>query len=185
MRGPATFECNIYAVSKIRRTVSRKTPGIRPRVPGAVISFDLPYYQEPDYNGDRYYMIFTYMSTGTRFLFSLATKSEIRDTLRHLKSFLWTSFGIRITMLISNNDPAMYDSYINKESLEDGIRLIQSAPSTPTQNSHPKRSGGVVEEKFRVIKRQSNFPGDLKPGIIRAAVYLLNRTPIHRNDGDG
>ncbi|KAI8662376.1 Reverse transcriptase Ty1/copia-type domain-containing protein [Fusarium sp. Ph1] len=35
------------------------------------------------------------------------------------------------------------------------------------------------------MKQQSNLPGDLEPEIVRAAVYLLNRTPIHRSDGDG
>jgi hypothetical protein len=56
-----------------------------------------------------------------------------------------------------------------------------SAPNTQAQNGGAERSGGVVKEKARANRLGANLPRDMWPEIVRATVYLHNRTPNYRN----
>ena len=57
------------------------------------------------------------------------------------------------------------------------IGLEPSTPDTQTQNGGAERSGGVIEDKLRIIRLYANLPWELWREIVRAAVYLHNRTP--------
>jgi hypothetical protein len=59
--------------------------------------------------------------------------------------------------------------------------LEPSAPDTQAQNGGAERSGGVVKDKSRTIRIDANLPWELWPEIVRATVYLHNRTPNYAN----
>ena len=62
------------------------------------------------------------------------------------------------------------------------IRLEPSAPDTQAQNRGVERSGGVIKDKARTMRLEANLPWEMWPEIVRAAVYLHNRTPRSLND---
>ncbi|RYP15656.1 hypothetical protein DL767_010301 [Monosporascus sp. MG133] len=57
------------------------------------------------------------------------------------------------------------------------IRLEPSAPHTQAQNGGAERSGGVIKEKATAMRSGAKLPSFLIVYILKAAVYLYNRTP--------
>jgi hypothetical protein len=57
------------------------------------------------------------------------------------------------------------------------VRIEPSTPNTPAQNGGAERSGGVIASKARAMRAGVRLPEELWPEIVRAAVYLNNRTP--------
>lgn len=60
---------------------------------------------------------------------------------------------------------------------EDGLIAERTAPDTPDQNGPSERSGGIITSKARRLRIDAKLPEDLWPECIRAAVYLMNRSP--------
>lgn len=60
---------------------------------------------------------------------------------------------------------------------DSGILLEQSAPYTKSQNGSAEHSGGVIIIKSRCMRIEARLPEELWPEVVRAAAYLINRTP--------
>lgn len=178
--GPTTVECEVCAVSKPRRVISRLAPEGRPWGPGASIAFDLDYYPNQCYNGDKYWCIFTCITTNMRFFYSFARKEQSRDALMQFRSFLGLQFGMKMKLLQSDGERSLLTTQVRDELAKDGVLLYESAPSTPSQNGFAERSGQTVKEKARALQQESQLPLDLHNEIFRTSVYLLNRTPMER-----
>ena len=61
-----------------------------------------------------------------------------------------------------------------------GIILETSAPYTPAQNGSAERSGGVIINRARELRRQGQLPANLWPELVKTAAHLLNRSPIRQ-----
>ncbi|KAM4061401.1 integrase core domain-containing protein [Hirsutella rhossiliensis] len=91
-------------------------------------------------------------------------------------------YGIKLINLASDGEKALLTKELVKFIEGLGIRVFQSAPSTPTQNGHAERSGAVVKERARLMNLDSRIPEELWTETYRTAVYLLNRTPLKGSD---
>ncbi|KAM4064374.1 integrase core domain-containing protein [Hirsutella rhossiliensis] len=117
-----------------------------------------------------------------RFYYALKSKTEVRDAFKKLTSMLETQYGIKLINLATDGEKALLTKELVKFIEGLGIRVFQSAPSTPTQNGHAERSGAVVKERARLMNLDSRIPEELWTETYRTAVYLLNRTPLKGSD---
>ncbi|KAM4057712.1 reverse transcriptase (RNA-dependent DNA polymerase) [Hirsutella rhossiliensis] len=182
LQGPTTCSCQICATGKAKREVSRKTPSLRPKGPGVQVSFDLHPGPITAYNGEKNFALFTCMDTSMRFYYPMERKTGIRDIFNNFVALLETQYGVKMTTLVTDGERALLTTEQIDYMTNRGIRVIQSAPSTPTQNGHAERSGAIVKEKARVMRLDSKLPEELWPEIYRTAVYLLNITPFESYD---
>ena len=60
----------------------------------------------------------------------------------------------------------------------EGIILETSAPYTPAQNGTAERSGGVIINRAREMRLQSNLPANLWLELVCTDARLLNRSPV-------
>lgn len=63
-----------------------------------------------------------------------------------------------------------------------GIVVSHSIPGHPEQNGPAERSGGVILEMSRRLRIEGQFPEQLWPEFVSAAVWILNRTPTYVKD---
>src|SRR5438876_1118125 len=61
--------------------------------------------------------------------------------------------------------------------MSEGLEFETSMPYSPEQNSSAECSGGVIVTKSHCIRIKASLPEDMWPETVKAAAYLLNRTP--------
>lgn len=175
--GPKQHECTICARGKASRDVSRKAPRHIPYGPGKAFSLDLHYADCIAYNGHRYWVVYTCMTTGMRFFYSMERKDQLPETTVQFKHWIRKQFGMEIQLFWSDNEKALIHHQDVAAMKATGTELRLSAPSVATQNGHAERSGAVIKTMERCLFNDSNLPGDLWVEVARTACYLLNRTP--------
>ena len=95
---------------------------------------------------------------------------NLEEVLRRVKHTL----GAQVVMFRSDNEKAAVFNHTLKNL---GIKHMVSAPNVPAQNGAAEASGKSIITKARCLTSESGLPKDLWPWLVRAAVYLLNRTP--------
>jgi hypothetical protein len=95
--------------------------------------------------------------------------------------FLKVQFNVTVKIIESDNKIFSVKADVEQWCQTQGIKIEPSAPDTQAQNGGAERSGGVIKEKARAMRLDSNFPWQMWPEIVRAAVYLYNRTPNYSN----
>ena len=63
---------------------------------------------------------------------------------------------------------------------QEGLTIEQSAPYTPQQNGAAEQSGGVIITKARTMQIEAHLPEEIWPEPVKAARYLVNRTPSNQ-----
>lgn len=179
IRGPTTVECDACGVSKAKRQI-RRFPREVHEGPGLHLAIDFHDFQ-------RGFGRFTSMMLVTDrwsgfiwdYYFQNRTAKSIIKALTNLLNLLERQYGIKPKQVDCDNE--IFDRKPEvRRFLEDpprSIRIEPSAPYTGAQNGAAERSGGVIEERSRAMRKSANLPDALWPEITRAAVYLHNRTP--------
>ena len=105
------------------------------------------------------------------------TKNQptILKFLQELNTFS-TRVNRPLRILHSDNDTA-YAKDFARYLRESSITWNTSAVYTPAQDP-AERAGGMIVTTARSMRVASKLPQDMWPEIVKAAIYLLNRTPI-------
>jgi hypothetical protein len=95
--------------------------------------------------------------------------------------FLKKQYNITVKIIECDGEITTTKPEVARWCTTKSIRLEPSAPDTQAQNEGAERSGGVIKDKARTTRLDANLPWELWPEIVRAAVYLYNRTPRYSN----
>ena len=95
--------------------------------------------------------------------------------IRHI-GFCRNQLGIRIRAFMTDGERSL-GNIIKSYCAEEGIVFQETVPGTPEQNGFSERAGGVIILIARRLIKDANLPKNLWPEAMRAAVYILNRTP--------
>jgi hypothetical protein len=104
------------------------------------------------------------------------TADSIIDCLKHFIHLWESTYRTKIQVFEVDNEFTTLKPKI-KEFLESKhFKVEPSAPYTQAQNGFAERIGAIIKAKARAMR--GRLPEELWPEIVRAAVYLYNRTPI-------
>lgn len=106
---------------------------------------------------------------------------SIIKQLSTLVLFMKVQYNVTVKIIESDNEIFSVKADVAKWCSAQGIKIEPSAPDTQAQNGGAERSGGVIKEKARAMRLDSNLTWQMWPEITRAAVYLYNRTPNYAN----
>lgn len=109
----------------------------------------------------------------------------LKATLTQHVNFMKRQYGVTVKVIESDNEIGYArgrETMTLKWMKSQGIAFEPCAPNTPAQNGGAERSGGVVKEKARANRLSANLPWDMWPEVVRATVYLHNRTPNYQNE---
>ncbi|KAJ3551762.1 hypothetical protein NPX13_g11286 [Xylaria arbuscula] len=153
----AMTDCDACAQAKLRRQV-RRTKQIRPSKPRIRIAIDFHDFEK-----------------------TTQTESVIAAIERLIKH-LWNRYQVKVKVIKYDNEILKHEDSL--EALRDTfpdyeITFKPSAANTQGQNGAAERSGGVIKDKARAMRLSSNLPKSLWPEIMKAAIYLYNRSPKH------
>ncbi|KAJ3554331.1 hypothetical protein NPX13_g10642 [Xylaria arbuscula] len=178
----AMTDCDACAQAKLRRQV-RRTERIRPSKPGIRIAIDFHDFEKTTYSNNSM-MIATDRYSGytwDHFFKNRQTESVIA-ALERLIKHLWNRYQVKVEVIKCDNEILKHEDGL--EALRDTfpdheITFEPSAANTQGQNGAAERSGGVIKDKARAMRLGLNLPKSLWPEIMKAAIYLYNRSPKH------
>ena len=105
------------------------------------------------------------------------THRSKNDALKHFKKYIKNRY-IKDMVIVHLDGERTLGGDFDLWTHEDGLIAERTAPDTPDQNGPSERPGGIVTSKARRLRIDAKLPEDLWPESIRAAVYLMNRSPI-------
>lgn len=180
IRGLTTVECQACGVSKAKRAIRRQAREVE-QEPGARLAIDFHDY-EPDDKAFCRQMLVTDRFSGMIWDYYLKDHSaeSINIALHSILGILERQYGMRAKVIECDNEITMVRPSVGAYLQSLQIRLEPSPVYTQSQNGAAERSGGVVKEKARAMCSGANLPEMLWKEIVRAAVYLLNRTPRYQ-----
>jgi Pol polyprotein len=180
LRGPTTVECDVCATSKIKRQI-RREPRELTEGPGERLAIDFHDFQE-GLGSYTSLMLITDRCSGLIWDYYLQdrTANSIITCFNSLFQILETRYSIKPKVIECDNEITEVKPRIRIFLENKALKIEPSAPNTQSQNGGAERSGGVVKEKINAMRASSKFPAFLWPEIVRAAVYLYNRTPKYQ-----
>jgi reverse transcriptase-like protein/Pol polyprotein/gag-pre-integrase-like protein len=156
------------------RQVSRR-PHAREKTPFTRVYYDL--IQMPiAYNGDQWITHLLDEATYTQYAYTHKNKNDTLSCLEHFRKYIKHRYG-RDLVIVHLDGERTLGSDFDTWTMDGGILPERTAPDTPDQNGPSERSGGVIVGKARRLRIDALLPEDLWPEFIRAAVYLMNRSP--------
>jgi hypothetical protein len=183
IKGITTVQCNACGKAKTKRQV-RRTPRVNDQGPGERLAIDFHTYEEGSSTKEKSQMLVTDRYSG--FLWDFYFKDNrlgktIISFLDTMVRFLEQQYNIGVKVIECDGEIATTKPEVSRWCTARSIQLEPSAPDTQAQNGGAERSGGVIKDKARTIRLDANLPWELWPEIVRAAVYLHNRTPNYSN----
>ena len=129
------------------------------------------------FNGDEWILHFLDDATRLNFVYTLPVKSLTTDSVQEFITWVRRRFGYEVKIFRTDNETSLgkrFTTWIK----EKGYTVESSTPYTPEQNGAVEKSGHAIIVKARSIRIAANLPENLWPEVVKAAGYLLNRTPI-------
>lgn len=168
--------CQVCQVTKAHRQISRRATG-QTYGPYGRVHFDLIHINE-GYNGDRW--ITHFYIDGMRFhaAYTHESKNGVQFAVKDFLPYARHVLGIPLKAVKFDNERSVSHD-MERIIRENGFVIEHSVRATPEQNGHAERSGGVVIQRARSLLEDAGLPKNLWPEAIRAAVYILNRSPTH------
>ena len=83
---------------------------------------------------------------------------SIIKLLNSFVQFLKVQFNVTVKIIESDNKIFSVKADVEKWCSAKGIKIEPSAPDTQAQNGGAERSGGVIKEKARTMRLDSNLP---------------------------
>ncbi|EED14304.1 conserved hypothetical protein [Talaromyces stipitatus ATCC 10500] len=168
-------KCEVCAITKIRKKISRvpMTPPTRPfqKLFVDIIVMNLAM------NKDSYALHAVDPYTKFHILTTTRTKS-VNFNLENMIEEIEHTFKTRIEEIQLDGESSLNGISFRDYSQKRKIRLIVTVPDTPEQNGPSERAGGIISMKSRSLIQEANLPQGLWPEAMKAAVWILNRTPI-------
>ncbi|KAF7136791.1 hypothetical protein CNMCM5793_006309 [Aspergillus hiratsukae] len=180
IRGPTTVECDACGIAKMKRQI-RRTPKDIEEGPGLQLAIDFHDF-EKGYQDFRSLMLVTDRWSGLVWDYYLQdrTSDTIIKALEDLFRTLKHQYNIIPKIIECDNEIVTQKPQVYAFICSKGIKFEPSAPNTQSQNGGAERSGGVIKDKARAMREGAKLPAFLWPEIVRAAVYLFNRTPHYQ-----
>jgi len=177
--GPSTTECETCAVGKAHKIVSRR-PSPEAEKPFDRIHWDMIHFHE-GFNGDKYASHFLDDKTRMNWVFTHSEKTQkvLLNIFEEFAEYIKRQFERKIKIFRNDNESALGNDF-KAWTRREGIDLETSVPYSPEQNGSAERSGGVIVAKARCIRIHANLPEEMWPETVKAAAYLVNRTPTKR-----
>ena len=179
---PKTHECEVCALSKMHRIVSRSTyiEEISPtNSPFFRISYDLiPMIKA--LNGHQWISHFACMSHDFNIIYTHRSKSEAQQIVPQAIKLISNRFNAKVVFLRSDGERTLGSQFRDFIS-NMGITYEPSAPDTPDQNGHSEKKGHLICMKARALRIEANLFEYLWPWIVQTTDYLMNRTPMKKH----
>ena len=132
--------------------------------------------QEDSIGGARYFCTFKDDFSHYRRVYFLRNKSEVKDKLKDFLSFVETSSGNNVKILLTDGGKE-YDNHEVRAILNAaGIEHRKTAPYAPQQNGVAERENSFIVESARSMIHAKGLPLKLWAEAVNTAVYVLNRT---------
>jgi hypothetical protein len=162
----------------------RRAPRTNNEGPGERIAIDFHSYEDRSSTKEKSQMLVT--DRFSRFLWDFYHKDNrpaktIILFLGTIVRFLKKQYNITVKTIECNGEITTTKPEVARWCTAQSIQLEPSAPDMQAQNGGAERSGGVIKDKARTMRLDANLPWELWPEIVRAAVYLYNRTPRYSN----
>ena len=183
IRGLTTAKCDACGRAKLRRQI-RRQPRNLTEGPGERIAIDFHDYEADSSTGEKSQMLITDRFSGFAWDLYFKDNRPARSIIKLLSTFVLfmkVQYNTTVKAIESDNEIFSVKADVEKWCSAQGIKIEPSAPDTQAQNGGAERSGGVIKEKARTMRLDSNLPWQMWPEIVRAAVYLYNRTPNYAN----
>lgn len=183
IKGITTVQCNACGRAKTKRQI-RRTPRTNYEGPGERLAIDFHSYEDASSTKEKSQMLTSDRYSGFLWDFYFKdnrTAKSIIFFLDIIVRFLKVQYNITVKVIECDGEIATTKPEVGRWCTTRSIRLECSAPDTQAQNGGAERSGGVIKDKSRTIRLDANLPWEMWPEIVRAAVYLHNRTPNYNN----
>src|SRR5256714_8466395 len=177
LKGPSTCECEVCAVSKMHKIVSRR-PRDRATIPFQKVHWDLIYHDEEGWNKEWYTSHFQDDCTRFHIVYTIRDKTQatLLSTFEQLYAYVERQFGICIQTFMMDHEPGLGNEFDNwAQPL--GIRVDNSAVDTPDQNGAAERAGGVILTKARAMRIGARLPANAWSELEPMAAHIANRQP--------
>lgn len=183
IQGIPTVKCDACGKAKLRRQI-RRNPRDLTEGPGERVAIDFHDFEADSSTGEKSQMLITDRISNFAWDFYFKDNRPARSIIKLLSNFVLfmkVQFNITVKVIESDNEIFSVKPEVGRWCSAQGIRIEPSAPDTQAQNGGAERSGGVIKEKARTMRLDSNLPWQMWPEITRAAIYLYNRTPNYAN----
>ncbi|KID83774.1 reverse transcriptase family protein [Metarhizium guizhouense ARSEF 977] len=185
IKGPTTVQCTACGTSKATEIISRRESPHRSRQPFYRVFIDI--FEFPAaYNGRRYVLLITDEFSGMMFSWSLTSKPEVSKAIKDFEARIKRHTGASICKIRIDNERAIINLPFQRDSefqiwaTEAGIDIELPPPQTKEPTGGAERPGGINQVRMRCVIGQ--LPQELWPEFYRAAVWIHNILPRHRND---
>ena len=152
-----------------------RVPSQRATKPFERVHFDL-IQLELAYNGDQWALHFVDDFSSMNFAKTLPSKAGLLESVKEFVQFIKTRYDCTVRILHMDNESSLRTQFVNWTQ-EMGITVEFTAPYSPSQNGRAERAGGMILARMRALALESKLPKRLWPEIIKAAIYLINRSP--------
>lgn len=131
------------------------------------------YFEEPTYDGFRYFVTFIDEFTHFTVVYLLKHKSDVLSSFQLCKAMASAHFGQKIACLRSGTE--YYGNEFVQLCGSERIQIVATVPYTPQQNGVSERMNRTLMDKARTMVHESNLPKEFWGEAIYAATYLTNR----------
>lgn len=172
--------CEVCQLTKSKRQISRRTTGT-PYGKCGRIHFDLVQI-DPGYNGDRWMTHFYLEGVRLHAAYTHEKKNGCQDAVGQFVALAKKQWNLPIRAFRYDNELSAgrtVEDFLSNE----GFIIEHSVVGTPEQNGFAERSGGVVITVARTLIADAGLPKNLWPEAVRAAVWIINRSPTKLPDG--
>lgn len=173
-------KCEVRQLTKSKRQISRRTTGT-PYGKYGRIHFDLVQI-DLGYNGDPWMTHFYLEGVRLHAAYTHEKKNGCQDAVSQFVALAKKQWNLPIRAFRYDNERSAgrtVEDFLSNE----GFIIEHSVVGTPEQNGFAERSGGVVITVARTLIADAGLPKNLWPEAVRAAVWIINRSPTKPPDG--
>jgi transposase InsO family protein len=181
---PAGKHCDICIRGKLTRKSFKSIPTEKkPTRMLEVVSSDVTGPVTPStHDNKRYYVSFIDHFSHFTVVYLITQKSEVFDKLKEYEEMVKAKFGTRICRLRCDNGGEYSSKEFKQHCRRNGIQIEYTIPRNPEQNGVSERLNRTLMNNVRCMMLDTNMNKEFWGEAVRAATYVLNRTPSNSID---
>jgi len=152
----------------------------RATTPFEHIHSDLKSFPVVSYHKYKYFVNFIDNYTSYAWVVLLYKKSAAITALKQFIALVKTQYGADIKEWMSDAGGEYKSDTFLKTLKDAGIKILQSAPHTPQQNSHAERFMRTIIDKAQSMQFDACIPQSWWEFAVMHATHVYNRTPMCR-----
>ncbi|KAL4346422.1 hypothetical protein GQ457_17G024800 [Hibiscus cannabinus] len=127
--------------------------------------------------GNRYFLTFIDDASRKVWVYFLRTKDQVFDYFKLFHVMVERETGKKLKCLRSDNGGEYSSKQFNAYCRSYGIRHEKTVPRTPQHNGVAERMNRTIMERVRSMLSMAKLPKPFWGEAVRAACYLINRSP--------